>query len=268
MTEPVIGIIGAGMMGEALLSGLVRADLGRRIVVAEKRPARAEVLSERYGVDVVGNAELARTAQTLLVVVKPQDMSALLTDIAPEVLPGSLVISLAAGITTDFIAGHLPDGHAIVRAMPNTPALVDQGMTAIAAGSTCDARHLREADNLLSSVGRVVEVPESYLDAVTAISGSGPAYIFYFVEAMIDAGVLLGLPRPIATELVVQTLVGAATMLRDTGEHPTVLRENVSSPGGTTVAAVRQLDERRVRAAFMAAIEAACERSRQLAAGS
>jgi pyrroline-5-carboxylate reductase len=151
--------------------------------------------------------------------------------------------------------------------MPNTPALVDQGMAAVSPGRHCTAEHLDEAEALLRSCGRVVQVPERYQDAVTAISGSGPAYIFYVVEAMIEAGVVLGLPRATSTELVVQTLFGAATMLKETGEHPTVLRERVSSPGGTTVAALRQLDDHKVRAAFIRAIEAAAQRSHELAAG-
>ena len=140
-------------------------------------------------------------------------------------------------------------------------------MAAISAGSNCTVEHLAEAEAMLASCGKVVQVPEKHQDAVTAISGSGPAYIFYVVEAMIEAGVLLGMPRATSTELVVQTLYGAATMLRETGEHPTVLRERVSSPGGTTIAAIRQLDDNKVRAAFMTAMEAAAARSKELADG-
>ncbi len=151
--------------------------------------------------------------------------------------------------------------------MPNTPALVDQGMAAVSPGRNCTQAHLAEAESLLASCGKVVQVAEKHQDAITAISGSGPAYIFYVVESMIEAGVLLGLPRATSTELVVQTLYGAATMLRETGEHPTVLRERVSSPGGTTIAAIRQLEDHKVRAAFMTAMEAAAARSAELAAG-
>lgn len=269
MTKPkVVAIFGAGVMGEALLSGLMRGERpAMEVVITERRPDRAEQIRDSYGVRVLNNAEAAAEADTLVLVVKPQDMSSLLAEIAPLVRPDALVVSLAAGITCDTIAAGLPEGHPVVRVMPNTPALVDEGMSAIAAGATCDREHLDEATALLSSVGKVVEVPEHYLDAVTAISGSGPAYIFYVVEAMIEAGVLLGLPRATATSLVVQTLVGAATMLRETGEHPTVLRENVSSPAGTTVAAIRQLDEHKVRAAFVSAMVAARDRSSELAQG-
>jgi pyrroline-5-carboxylate reductase len=263
-----VAILGAGVMGETLLSGLIRA--GRRtedLLVGEKRSDRAAELEERYGVSTVTNVEAAQKADTLALVVKPQDMGDLLAEIAPAVRPGQLVVSLAAGITTAFIESRLPDGVAVVRVMPNTPALVDEGMAAISRGSHCDEEHLLEAESLLASVGRVLRVPERQLDAVTAVSGSGPAYIFFVVESMIEAGVHLGLPRGTASELVVQTVVGSAKLLRETGEHPTVLREQVTSPGGTTAAAVRELEDHKVRAAFLTALEAARDRSRALAEG-
>ena len=262
-------IIGAGVMGEALLSGLVRA--GRRVdklMVGEKRPERSRELEERYGVTVASNVEAARNADTVALVIKPQDMADVLEEIAPELRPGQLVMSLAAGITTAFIEARVPAGVAVVRVMPNTPALVDEGMTAISPGSHCDEEHLLEAESLMGSTGRVLRIPESQQDAVTAISGSGPAYIFFVVESMIEAGVHLGLPRATATELVVQTVLGSAKMLRETGTHPAVLREQVTSPGGTTASALRQLEVHKVRAAFLAAMEAARNRSRELAEGS
>jgi pyrroline-5-carboxylate reductase len=262
-------ILGAGVMGETLLSGLVRA--GRRVdhlLVGEKRAGRARELEERYGVAVVSNVEAARKADTLALVVKPQDMGDLLAEITPELRPGQLVVSLAAGITTAFIEARVPEGVAVVRVMPNTPALVDEGMAAISPGSHCSEDHLAEAEELLASTGKVVRVPERQQDAVTAISGSGPAYIFFVVESMIEAGVHLGLPRATATELVVQTVLGSAKMLRETGTHPAVLREQVTSPAGTTAAALRELEIHKVRAAFLAAMEAARDRSRSLAEGS
>jgi pyrroline-5-carboxylate reductase len=261
-------IIGAGVMGETLLSGLVRA--GRpvaELLVGEKRPERARELEEKYAVSVVSNLDATRRADTLALVVKPQDMAAVLDEIGPEVRPGQLVVSLAAGITTAYLESRLPEGTPVVRVMPNTPALVDEGMAAIAAGSHCDDSHLAIAEDLLGSTGRVLRVPEKQMDAVTAISGTGPAYVFFVVESMIEAGVHLGLPRVTATDLVVQTLVGSAKMLRETGTHPVVLREQVTSPGGTTAAALRELETHRVRAAFLAAMEAARDRSRALAEG-
>ena len=262
-----VAILGAGVMGETLVSGLLRA--GRApgdLLMSERRAERAAELHERYGVEVVSNLEAAK-ADTLMLVVKPQDMADLLDEIAPVVRPGQLVISLAAGITSASVEARLPDGVAVVRVMPNTPALVDEGMAAISRGTHCDEEHLVEAEDLLRATGKVIRVPEKQQDAVTAISGSGPAYLFFVVEAMIEAGVHLGLPRATASELVVQTVVGSAKLLRETGEHPTVLRERVTSPGGTTAAAVRELEDHKVRAAFMTALEAARNRSRALASG-
>lgn len=260
-------IFGAGVMGEALLAGLLRGRWSPdELIITEKRSERAAELHERHGVAVVGTIEAAKTATTLIMVVKPQDMAALLAEVSAHVRPDALIVSLAAGITTERIERGLPASVAVVRVMPNTPALVDEGMSAISPGQHCDEAHLQRATELMSAVGKVVRVPEAQQDAVTAISGSGPAYLFYVVEAMIEAGVLLGLSRALATELTVQTVFGAATMLRETGQHPSVLRENVTSPAGTTVAALRQLDDHRVRAAFLTAIEAARDRSRALAA--
>jgi pyrroline-5-carboxylate reductase len=255
-------------MGETVVSGLLRA--GRppaELLMTVRRSERGDELRERYGVDVVSNAEAAAKADTLVLVVKPQDMPDLLDEIAPALRPGQLVMSLAAGITTATIESRLPQGVAVVRVMPNTPALVDEGMSAISRGTHCDEAHLVEAEELMGATGKVVRVPEKQQDAVTAISGTGPAYLFFVVEAMIEAGVHLGLPRSTATELVIQTMVGSAKLLRETGEHPTVLRERLTSPGGTTAAAIRELEDHRVRAAFMVALESARNRSRALAQG-
>jgi pyrroline-5-carboxylate reductase len=269
MDGGTVAVLGAGVMGETLLSGLLRAGWSPGdLLLTERRPDRAAELAERFAVRACDNADAARSADTLVLVVKPQDIEALLTEIHDDLRPGALVVCIAAGITTAFVEARLPAGVAVVRVMPNTPALVDEGMAAVSPGAHCDSSHLERAEALLRATGRVVRLPEYHQDAVTAISGSGPAYIFYVVEAMIEAGVLLGLPRSTSSELVVQTLYGAATMLRETGEHPTVLREQVSSPAGTTMAAVRQLDDHKVRAAFLTAMEAARDRSRELSSGS
>jgi pyrroline-5-carboxylate reductase len=263
-----VAILGAGMMGETILAGLLRA--GRpagQVVISERRPDRAAELAARHAVTVLDNVGAAEFGDTLLIVVKPQDVGGLLAEIGGRLKPGTLVISLAAGITTGFIETHLPDGIPVVRVMPNTPALVDQGMSALSPGAHCDAEHLAHAQALLATTGKVIQVPEGYQDAVTAVSGSGPAYVFYVAEAMIEAGVHLGLPRATSTDLVVQTLYGAATMLKETGTHASILREQVTSPAGTTAAALRILDGERVRAAFIAAMEAARDRSRELSAG-
>jgi pyrroline-5-carboxylate reductase len=264
-TSDTIALLGGGKIGEALLSGLLRGERAPGdISVSEKHPERAAYLGETYGVRVVDVAAAVKSADTVLLAVKPQDIDPLLDEITPALEPRHLVVSVAAGVTIRHIEQRLPEGTAVVRCMPNTPALVDQAMTAVAGGTHASEEQLALAESLLGAVGRVVRVPESQLDAVTALSGSGPAYFFFLVEAMIDAGILLGLPRVLAAELIVQTAVGAATMLRDSGEHPVQLREAVTSPGGTTIVAIRELEAHGVRAALLAAIEAAAARSREL----
>ncbi|HEY3733269.1 MAG TPA: pyrroline-5-carboxylate reductase [Streptosporangiaceae bacterium] len=263
----MIGILGAGKMGEALISGLLRAGRpASRIVAVARRPQRAAELHERYGVQLTSAAEAVKAADTLLLTVKPQDMTALLDEIAAGLPAGRLVISVAAGITTSFIERRLPPDVPVVRVMSNTPVLVDEAMSVISAGSHADDTHLRQTEQLLRPVGRVIRIPESQQDAATALSGSGPAYVYYLVEAMVDAGILLGMPRQTALDMVTQAVYGAATMLRDTGEHPVTLREAVTSPGGTTISAVRELERHRVRAAVIDAIEAARDRGRELGA--
>ena len=259
-----LAIIGGGKIGEALLSGLVRRSGADGIVVCERHPERAEELTARYGVPVLGLAEAAARARVLLLAVKPQDIGTLLGLLAGSVDTGHLVVSVAAGVPTGTIEAALPAGVPVVRVMPNTPALVDEGMSVLSAGAHADEGHLDEAETLLAAVGRVRRVPETQQDAVTALSGSGPAYFFYLVEAMVDAGILLGLPRDLAVDLIVQTALGSAVMLRDSGEHPVQLREAVTSPGGTTIAAIRELERHSVRAALIAAIEAAHDRSVEL----
>jgi pyrroline-5-carboxylate reductase len=266
MTD-MLAILGGGKIGEALLTGLLRGErTPNDIVVSEKHPERASYLASTYGVKTMDVAEAAAAAHTIVLCVKPQDIGALLSELAPVVGTDHLIVSVAAGIPTAKISAALPHGVPVVRCMPNTPALVDEAMTAVSAGPNADEAHLATAEALLASVGRVVRVPESQLDAVTALSGSGPAYFFFLVEAMIDAGILLGLPRALAAELIVQTAIGSAKMLRDSGEHPVQLREAVTSPGGTTIMAIRELEAHGVRAALLAAIEAAAVRSAELGA--
>jgi pyrroline-5-carboxylate reductase len=265
VSEPMIAIMGAGKMGEALISGLLRAGRAPTgILAVARRPQRAAELHERYGVQVTGAAAAAKAADTLVVTVKPQDMAALLDEIAPSVPGDRLIISVAAGITTSFIEARLPADLPVVRVMSNTPVLVDEAMSVISPGSHATDEHLRFTEELLRPVGKVIRIPESQQDAATALSGSGPAYVYFLVEAMVDAGILLGMPRQTALEMVIQAVYGAATMLRDSGEHPVILREAVTSPGGTTISAVRELERHRVRAAFLAAIEAARDRGREL----
>ncbi len=262
-----IAVLGTGKIGEALLSGLL--DAGRSpddLMFTERYPDRATELEQTYRVRAVDTATAAGKADVLIVAVKPQDIDPLLTELAGLIRPSTLVVSLCAGLPTALYERRLPDGVPVVRVMPNTPMLVGEAMSAISAGRFAADAHLQLTEELLGSVGKVVRVPESQQDAVTALSGSGPAYFFYLVEAMIDAGIMLGLPRPMVTELITQSAVGAARMLRETGEHPVLLREAVTSPGGTTIMAIRELERHGVRAALLAAIEAARDRSVELGA--
>jgi pyrroline-5-carboxylate reductase len=262
-----IAILGAGKIGEALLSGLLNAGRAPAdLIVSERSPERAREVAERYGVRALDSAAAAAAADVVVVAVKPQDIGPLLDDLAPVLAPTTLVVSLAAGLPTALFEARLPAGVPVVRVMPNTPMVVGEAMSVVSGGSSAQPGHLDLAEDLLGSVGRVLRVPESQQDAATALSGSGPAYFFFLVEAMIEAGVLLGLPRGVSTELIVQSAVGAATMLRDTGDHPVALREAVTSPGGTTIAAIRELENHGVRAALLSAIEAAALRSRELGA--
>jgi pyrroline-5-carboxylate reductase len=262
-----VAVLGAGKMGEALLSGMLRSGTAAGdLAVTVRRPERAATLRERYGVDVVGTQEAA-AADTLIVTVKPQDMGALLAELAPHCPPDRLVVTAAAGITTSFLEARLAAGTPVVRVMSNTPVLVDEAMSAISAGAHAAEEHLVRTEAIFSPVGRTIRVPEAQQDAVTALSGSGPAYFFYLVEAMTDAGILLGLPRQVAHDLIVQTAIGSAVMLRDSGERPATLREAVTSPAGTTINAIREMENHGVRAAMLSALEAARDRGRELAAG-
>jgi pyrroline-5-carboxylate reductase len=262
----MIAVIGAGKMGEALISGLLKAGTKPdELLITERYAERAKELVDRYGVRAVDNAEAAKLADTLVLAVKPQDMDELLVEMSSLLRPDRLVVTIAAGIPTSAIERRLVDGVPVVRVMPNTPALVGEAMSVIAGGAYAEPHHLAQAEAIFRPVGHVVRLPESQFDAVTALSGSGPAYVFYLVEAMTDAGILLGLPRAIAHDLIVQTVYGSAVMLRESGEHPVTLREAVTSPAGTTIAAIRELENHRVRAALLSALEAARDRSRELA---
>jgi pyrroline-5-carboxylate reductase len=265
----MIAVLGTGKMGEALLSGLLRSGVVAPVGVtaAVRRSDRGAQLRDAYGIEILSAAEAARRAETLVIAVKPQDMAALLAEISPAVTADKLVISIAAGIPTSFIETRLPADVPVVRVMSNTPVLVDEAMSVISPGSHAGETHLKRAEELLRPVGKVLRIPESQQDAATALSGSGPAYVYFLVEAMVDAGILLGMPRSNALEMVKQAVYGAATMLRESGEHPVILREAVTSPGGTTINAIRELEKHGVRAAFLAAIEAARDRGRELASG-
>jgi pyrroline-5-carboxylate reductase len=262
-----IAIIGGGRIGEALLSGLVSSGWSD-IVVTTRSEERAAELRERHGVDATtANADAVAGAHVVVVAVKPQDIDALLAEIGPLLRAEQTVLSVAAAIPTSYVEQRIAAGVPVVRAMPNAPSVVHEGMAGIAAGAHAGDEQLALAEDVLTHLGRVVRVKEDALDAITAVSGSGPAYFALLAEAMIEAGILLGLSREISTTLVVQTMLGTAKQLRDEGMHPVELRESVTSPGGTTIAAIRELEQAGVRAAFLNAIQAAMTRARELAEG-
>jgi len=270
MSERRVAFLGGGRMGEALVSGLIRsgARTAAEVMITARREERARELAERLGVAAtLSNAEAVAWAPTLVLTVKPQDMEALMREIGERVTPDHLVITFAAGIRTSFVERFVPPGTPVVRVMSNVPVLVDEAMSVISPGAAADDKHLSVAEDLLGAVGRVIRLSEKHQDAVTATSGSGPAYFFLLAEAMIEGCILLGLSRDVATELIIQTMLGSAKMLRDTGRHPVELREMVTSPGGTTIMAIRHLEQAGVRAAFLNAIDAACKRSAELAIG-
>jgi pyrroline-5-carboxylate reductase len=261
-----IAILGTGKLGESLLAGLLGSGWSD-IVVTGRRQERLDELAARYGVETtLSNVEAARGAAIVVLAAKPQDLEALLADVGPGLSTDQTVLSVAAAIPTAAIERHLADGIPVVRAMPNAPATVHEGMAGLAPGAHAREEHLAAAEEVLRAVGSVVRVREEHLDAVTAVSGSGPAYFALLAEAMIEAGLLLGLSREVSTQLVVQTMLGTAKLLRDEKMHPVELREAVTSPGGTTIAAIHVLESAGVRGAFLDAIQAAMKRSRELAA--
>lgn len=257
-------------MGEALIAGLLASKWCEPgdIIATARRPERLAELAETYGVATTpDNASAARAAGTVVLAVKPQDIEAILTPVFDVLAPEQLVLSVVAAIPTAAIEARLKNSVPVVRAMPNAPSTVHEGIAGISPGRYAGPGHLAVAAEVLGHVGRVVQVSEDHLDAVTAISGSGPAYFALLAEAMIEGGILLGLSRETSTSLVVQTMLGSAHLLRDEGMHPVELREMVTSPGGTTIRAIRVLEQSSVRAAFLNAIQAAMERSKELAGG-
>ena len=262
-----IAILGTGKIGESLLSGLLSSGW-TDIVVTGRRQERVDELAERYSVEAtLSNQEAVRGADVVVLAAKPQDLEALLDEVGALLQPAQTVLSIAAAIPTAAIERHLADGVPVVRAMPNAPSTVHEGVAGICAGAYASEEHLAAAEDVLRHVGAVVRVREEYMDAITAVSGSGPAYFALLAEAMIEAGILLGLSREVSTQLVVQTMLGTAKQLRDEGMHPVELRESVTSPGGTTIAAIRELEQAGVRAAMLNAIQAAMTRAKELSAG-
>jgi len=265
-----IAVIGTGKIGEWLISGLLSSEwrTPAEIVATARREERLAELAERYGVETTNdNVAAVEGAAIVVIAVKPQDMEELLGELESAITAEQTVVTVAAAIPTALVEGGLDGEIPVVRAMPNAPSSVHEGMAGIAAGTYATEEHMAKAEEVLAHLGHTVRVAENYMDAVTAVSGSGPAYFALLAESMIEAGILLGLSREISTELVVQTMLGTAKLLRDEKMHPVELREMVTSPGGTTIAAIRELEQAGVRAAFLNAIQAAMVRSKELAGG-
>jgi pyrroline-5-carboxylate reductase len=266
MLKKKIGIIGAGNMGEAILRGLHQKGMAKNLVVSEIRPDRTDYIKKNYGVAVVSeNKKLASQVQVVILAVKPQELKGVLQEIAPALDSSTLLISIAAGASLGTIASILDKEVRLVRAMPNIAALVLESATALAKGGEATDEDLDVAQEIFNALGRTVVIPEALMDAVTGMSGSGPAYVCLFIEALADGGVRMGLPRKAALDMAIQTVLGTARLLSEQGEHPANLKDKVSSPGGTTIAGIASLEAKGFRGAVMEAVASATQRSKELA---
>jgi len=262
-----IGLIGTGKIGEALIRGVLAANLtgSDRIFTSDLDTGRLDALHSELGVTTsTDNADIVKDANTIILAVKPQIVSVVLESVKSQIRDEHLIISVAAGTPIKTIEENLPDGSHLIRVMPNIACTVGQAISAICAGTHATESDIETARTIFGSVGRTVVVPEQMMDAVTGLSGSGPAFVFQAIEALADGGVHEGLPRDIALELAAQTVLGAAAMVLETGEHPGALKDMVTSPAGTTIQGIRALEENGMRAAMMAAVIAATRRSREL----
>ena len=261
-----LGVIGGGIMGEALLSRLLAQGIyaPEKVIVSDPLVQRRNYLQQKYAVKVTAeNKQAASTAEVLLLAIKPQILDSIAADFSDQVSDSTLVLSILAGITLERLENIFPQ-QPVVRVMPNTPATVGAAMSAIAAGSKVKPEHISQAKSIFAAVGEAVEVSESLMDAVTGVSGSGPAYVAIMIEALADGGVAVGLPRTLANQLALQTVFGTAQLLKQSPLHPAQLKDQVTSPGGTTIAGVAQLEKSAFRAAVMEAVQASYQRAREL----
>jgi pyrroline-5-carboxylate reductase len=268
LDNETVVVIGAGNIGRALIGGMIRGDLlaPEQLIATRRTEAALETLTDEYpGLRTsTDNAAAANEASILLLTIKPQSRAEVITKIRDKVNEDVLVISVLAGVTTETLQYNFGHELPVVRAMPNTPALVDEGATALASGTFASRDHLAMAQKIFEAVGEAEVVPEYLMDAVTGLSGSGPAYVYMFIEALTDAGVKQGLPREAAARLATQTVYGAAKLVRDTGKHPAILRDEVTTPGGTAIAAVSELESHGLRTMMINAVATATDRSKQL----
>lgn len=267
MYDKELGLIGVGNMGTALLKGILSSntiDKEKTIIY----DVREEVIKNRiqeFNVKAVSsNTELVQQVKFIIIAVKPQNIDSVLEEIGPKLSEDQILISIAAGVTLDYIKKFIGKNIGLVRVMPNTPALVGEGASAIAHNKNVTENDLKYVKKILNSVGKVVELEEKHIDAVTGLSGSGPAYVFIIIEALADGGVKMGLPRNIALKLAAQTVLGSAKMVIETGMHPGELKDMVASPGGTTITALHELEKGNLRATLISAVEAATLKSKSM----
>lgn len=267
LNDKKIAVIGVGKLGEALVSGLVRrADVDRtNIIGTVSRQSSLSRVDLRLGINVTNdNQEAVRRSDIIILAVKPQNMAYVLEDIGPAANESKLFISVAASISTKFIEERLPFQASVIRVMPNTPALLNEGMSAMCSGKRVSHEQQQIAEEIFSAVGRTAFLEEKLMDAVTGLSGSGPAYIYVVLEALSEAGVKLGIPRDISTLLAAQTMLGAAKMALETGQHPALLKDGVTTPAGCTVDGLLELEEGKLRVTLIKAVVKATERAREL----
>lgn len=267
LADQKIAVLGAGKLGESLIRGLLEAGAVQpeQIIATTKHSERAKQLGKEFGLEATtSNRDAAKTADLVLLSVKPQTMEEVLTEISPVLRPDQLLISVAASVSTRFIEKHIPPGLAVIRAMPNTPSQVKCGMSGIAAGSNTGDQHMRLAREIFDAVGRTVILDEKHLDAVTGLSASGPAFLYIVIESLAEAGVKVGLPRNIATELAAQTMAGTGTMVLQTGEHPAKLKDLVTTPAGCTIDGILELEDGGLRVTLIKAVVRATERAKEL----
>jgi len=266
-THKKIGFLGSGNMAEAIIKGVVQSGIfsAKDIISSDIIEDRRRLLNDSYGISITSdNINLVSRVEIIVLAVKPQIIESVLEEIAEVVDTSKLVISIAAGITMKHVESKLKAESRVIRVMPNAPALIGEGATAISPGSSVTEDDLDVAKKVFDAVGRTVVVEEKYMDAVTGLSGSGPAYVFLVIDALIDSGVKVGLDRETARTLAVQTVFGSAKMLLETGEHPAQLKDRVTSPGGTTITGLHVMEEGNIRSVIMDAVEAAANRSKEL----
>lgn len=267
LKDKKLAVLGAGKLGETLIKGLLDADVidvGNVVVTAGHQP-RLDYLRERFGVEAtLSNAEAAESADIVLISVKPQTVPQVVMEISDAMRPAQLLISVAASVSAAFIEKHLASPVPVIRAMPNTPCMLNKGMTGISPGKNASTEHIELARFIFDAVGRTVVADEKHMDAITGLSASGPAFIYIIIESLAEAGVKVGLPRDIATELAAQTVVGAGSMVLETAEHPAKLKDSVTTPAGCTIDGILELEEGGLRVTLIKAVVKATHRAKEL----